>query len=63
MIWLIGARWKQGNLWSRSVLIDPPPFYDKTSLATDARLATYAGYAERRQMRVIRIVVSIHGRV
>lgn len=27
MIWLIGARWKHGNVWSRSVLIGPLPFY------------------------------------
>ena len=28
MIWLIGARWKHGNVWSRSVLIEALPFYD-----------------------------------
>ena len=27
MIWLIGYRWKHGNVWSRVVLIGPSPFY------------------------------------
>ncbi len=27
MIRSIGARWKYGNIWSRSVLIGPSPFY------------------------------------
>ena len=30
MIWLIGARWKCGNIWSRSVLIEALPFYVST---------------------------------
>ena len=30
MIWLIGARWKYGNVWSRSVLIEALPFYAQT---------------------------------
>ena len=39
MIWLIGARWKCGNAWSRSVLIVPSPFYAQIILLVFARVS------------------------